>query len=523
MGIFINLHIARSVTQEEWEPVYEESLALAKKFHLMDSEYTELCGEKLYCGVPVAEREERGIRFWRTIGDYDTMERAEDQRLRRSLAHQENGEDRLEFYDPLLSVASGYLQLGEEDGYYQTSYHFWGNKTQGETYHMYLLAIGCMIESRLDGKACVSGDITVGQCRKAVELVNQYLSEPIGLPVRCELARLYQRVRNLPLKDKHLEILQTLYLGNLDREYGNFVQTHFSSIEREQYWIEVFNDCVIGTIGFSSELKKYLNMGNGLEELCKIVSYIDKDGTEHYDQFVKEIMMTNLFLKEKDLRDCLEIDRETEAPYTIYKLMSQFVFAGAANHSVDVYVPLDRIREILDHHLKGYCDVQGLIDEYLNDNKVMGKEKPSDILNNYMDARGDSLARDIEAYDIIDIQDLHYYEKGDTIKPAIDKICIDYLKFYQETCEEEHFSELMKESAHKKCSYLIFQNRELFLMKSCWLEIFRKLEAAPECFRRYYPMVRVRLNRDSMWLVYAYVTNDDFYNYCEKLLINPKS
>ena len=32
MGIFIEMHISDSVTQEEWDPVYEKSLFMAKKF-----------------------------------------------------------------------------------------------------------------------------------------------------------------------------------------------------------------------------------------------------------------------------------------------------------------------------------------------------------------------------------------------------------------------------------------------------------------------------------------------------------
>lgn len=36
MGIFINLDVAYNVSDDEWEPVYEESLYLAKKFKLMD-------------------------------------------------------------------------------------------------------------------------------------------------------------------------------------------------------------------------------------------------------------------------------------------------------------------------------------------------------------------------------------------------------------------------------------------------------------------------------------------------------
>lgn len=41
---------------------------------------------------------------------------------------------------------------------------YWGAKTQGEPYHMYLLAIACLMEDRLGEKAFIYGDITQGQC-----------------------------------------------------------------------------------------------------------------------------------------------------------------------------------------------------------------------------------------------------------------------------------------------------------------------------------------------------------------------
>lgn len=68
----------------------------------------------------------------------------------------------------------------------------------------------------------------------------------------------------------------------------------------------------------------------------------DEEGKKDYDGFIKEIMSTNLYLEDKDLRDCLEIDRESESPYTIYTLMAQFAFAGAANYSVDAYMPIEK-------------------------------------------------------------------------------------------------------------------------------------------------------------------------------------
>ena len=83
---------------------------------------------------------------------------------------------------------------------------------------------------------------------------------------------------------------------------------------------------------------------------------------------------------------------------------------------------------------------------------------------------------------------------------------------------EEKFVELINGTHEERCSFLIFQNKYLLLMKTCWFEIFEKIKKNPGSFRRYYPMVRVQVNDSTKWLVYAYVTNEDFYRYFQEKL-----
>ena len=44
MGIFIHLEVSKSVTEEEWENVYEETLALVKAFHWQSGEKSHAGG-----------------------------------------------------------------------------------------------------------------------------------------------------------------------------------------------------------------------------------------------------------------------------------------------------------------------------------------------------------------------------------------------------------------------------------------------------------------------------------------------
>lgn len=518
MGIFISLHVAENTTKEEWEPVYEESIKLVKAFHLMDSEVVEVFGKRLFCAIPTEEKEENGDMCWSTYGDYVSMLTAEEQFLFRDLHCLSADQIEDKSYDPLISIASQHSVLDWEDDRCNNSFSFWNNKTQGEPYHMYLLAIGCMIEARLGEKAGISGDITIGQCREAVRLANKYLDKPIDLPVRCKLQELYERVRKLPVTEEEvLNVFECLYIGVKDKHYGEFVRKNFSAKERGYFWTERFKNCEIGSLGFSSGIKKYLNRGNDLGELCKIVSYKDEEGKEQYENFVKEIMKTKMFQKEKDLRDCLEIQHEEQAPYSIYTLIAQFAFAGAHNQNVDYYMPLEEIKKVLVRHIGSHCDVSKVISDYMRENEA-DTEEPSTTLNDFMDKFVEIKQEEAEKYDICKPHDFIFYKQGDKITPKLEEGCLDYLKFYKETCEEESFAELMGAAYETKCAFLISRNKYILLMKHRWFEIFEEIKTSPECFKRYYPMVRVIPNDHTKWVVYAYVTNEDFYKYFEKRL-----
>ena len=74
---------------------------------------------------------------------------------------------------------------------------------------------------------------------------------------------------------------------------------------------------------------------------------------------------TEVFLEEKDCEDILEIDREEEGSYSIYTLLAHFAFAGAKNHRVNRYVPLEVLLAELEKCVGGLCDVSQIVTEYM--------------------------------------------------------------------------------------------------------------------------------------------------------------
>lgn len=305
MGIFINLLVSKSVTKAEWEKAYNETLILVNKFPFAEHRSEVIHGIKTACLVPTKEREfkygwnEEKTRIgWCADGDMNSLRTAEEYFLGKDLVSDEDYE--ADAGDALLGAVPAYTSFKWEDDRFAHTYHLWGNKSQGEPYHMYLLAVACLLEYRLGNKVFIYGDITRGQCKKAVEIANKILEDKIDIPDRCYPKKLFHRIKDLNFTEaEKLEIFSALYLGKQDEEFGGIIRECFSKRAQKEYWKKKFECCVMDTLGFSERLHTFLESGFDLELLCDIVDCHDKDGNEIYDKFITRILDAKMYLKEK--------------------------------------------------------------------------------------------------------------------------------------------------------------------------------------------------------------------------------
>ena len=171
-------------------------------------------------------------------------------------------------------------------------------------------------------------------------------------------------------------------------------------------------------------------------------------------------------------------------------MLSVFM-SGASNPAIDRYIPLDEMRETFKKYFGNIIDVDEVIDNYLK------KEK--------------------DTYDVCEYDDLYKYKKGIIISPSLVKPIEKSFRFYCDvTNNEEYETEKMKSSeeifhflASKFRSHGLF-----FLHEEHWEKIYDELKRDKKCFYRYYPITRVKVNQSLEHLVRAFVTNDDFWNYC---------
>ncbi len=540
MGIFIHMCISKAVTKQEWEAVYEETLWLVEAFPLAERRMVNCKGIETMCLTPTVERDvEMGIwsnkrirRGWMADGDYETMHEAEDYCLWRDMVGDEVISDA---GDALWGLIPWTLDIGKgrEDPRSKRIFKIWGGKTQGEPYHMYLLAIACLIEDRLGERALVYGDITRGQCKKAVELANRYLEKPIEIPDRCDLARFKERVLRLDISARdQLRVFEEFYLGTKDAEFGEYMRTAYSTEALDEYWRYEFGESYSnGRV--AEKTMNYLLWGFSLNKLCKLINFNDKEKLSHYDDFVKIIMDTKLHIKEKNCGDILKIDQEESTPYSIYTLFAQIMFRGAENKKVDRYIPIEEIKRDLAEGLEDKCDVEAIIEEYLQkerqeqairisgettseDLKEFCEQDASETFSQLMERNRQSIIEERQKYDVTEFEHFLYYECGNTISPGLLNSLKKSFEFYSSLTKEDWYKELMMQSPNKRCGWLVEQNRSIMIRDCDWNKIFADIETNEDSFSRYYPMVRVVLNSTNMIdLIKAIVLNDALYAYCK--------
>lgn len=538
MGIVINMNISKSVTKKEWESVYNETLLLVDKLPFAERISKNIHGIDTICLVRTKERTDRyGLNKamsrtgWFTEGDYIYMDTAEDYFLPRDLVKDNEVDD--EAGDAIFGNLSAYLNYDCNDDICSHTYEIWGAKTQGERYHMLLLAVACLIEARLGEKAFVHGDITRGQCKKAVEIANEYLDKPIDMPDRCYMDRLLNRISGMALSDKEkLELFDCLYLGTKDEGYGNFMRKAYQESIIDEYWKEQFATYEINMTEFENLFHQYMIQGYGLEKLCGYVRLHDKDGNDTHKEFINRIMDAKLYLKDKNCKDALSIDQEEESPYSIWTLFAQIGFAGARNKKIDRYIPIEEVRKALRSGMIQYDDIDQIIDEYLDNEEKQIKinlaeaeksdelfkqavnQDASDVFNQIMDIKRNEIEENHKKYDISETEELKFLEKGDVISPELEKSLKRLRDFLKSLLEEDHFKKLMEQSVNDRFRWLVEHNRHILIRDKDWEKIYDDIENNADSFGRYYPIMRIKMDNSSITdMCTALMINDDLYEY----------
>lgn len=505
MGIFVCLDVSKGLTQEEWLPVYQETLRLAECFRLSEIRNIVIRGIETECQVPCVEREfyygwgetETG---WQADSELDSRSSCETFFMNRDLFM--NTKPDVNAADPMYLRICSDLNIKADPSLSARCRGVWEGKTSGEMIHLYLIAVGCLVADRLKDKAFIYGDITGSDFSCAVVLANLYLKKEISLPDQCVKERLSARIRKMNLSRKdELRAFMYLYKGTVNENLGSFIRNAFTAAECEAFWRERFNENGITTNDFDRVLHDYLVMGFEFEKVPGYVNFIRWDGQPEYRYFIRE---------------CLDLETEPEnrpavpghqmqsaAPASAAYRLNEFLKKEKRSRWIGQCMDAFTFMEILCKTIGPDCDVPGIVEEWLNE------KNESETMKSEC---GKHREESEKQCDIMYTSDLQDFRKGQSVKPSILGKAVKKTAEWIEMSESTACTELLQKTPSELCRWLAEQNRSVLLTQSEWEKIYDDIFLDRESFRRYYPMVRLRWffpsERD---LIIAMVVNDEFY------------
>jgi len=190
MGIHVYLYAdCERISPEAWRRVYDESKQVLQAWpnQPMRLGYGTVAGLE---NIPVYQRAVEmdcgnGRRGWRVSGDMGTKRVAEA----------------FHFPESFGTAAPGTPPVGEDllvtlarrdDARARSS--LFGDKTQGEPYHVLIVAIATLVENRFPGVALVRGELSWRDGRDACELLHRALGERFTPPVFLDDTRMRERL-----------------------------------------------------------------------------------------------------------------------------------------------------------------------------------------------------------------------------------------------------------------------------------------------------------------------------------------
>lgn len=482
MGIYLSFALSNSVTQSEWEKVYEESLFLAKKLDFADWSQFSYKGINLHCFCKVKEHKElengEKVSHWRTSADYSYMSDAEEFWLCRKLRNKN--------YDKnagaaILNVLPYCTKHDKDEAICNQAESYWGNKTQGYIYHAYLLGIACMMETRLKDKVFIYGDIKKEHCEFALDLINQFAKEPVDLPARCDFKRLYELVKPLEISDEDkLLLMEDTYLDDLDFDCGELIRKNFDKDSINLFWKNKFDKANLKNNKYNKALSNYIALGFDFNDLFSFLSSYEEN---EYKDFISAV---------------IEVKNENDSP-----IKNQF----------------DEMYETIEKNIGDKIDVKKTFDEKLKDSKAYEENSFIATIKKHMADEKAKAKEYEEKYDIYNAKQFITFEKGQTFSPVLLENLKNTQEFITKILEEQDYKDLLQKKPDEQIKALIELNQWFPVRDIDWIHAIDYFENHTDALSRYYPLFRMEIDHATPYkgIAQALFINDAFYEFFKEL------
>lgn len=502
MGIYITLkRVNAGIADHEWEEVYKETLIALKNYPFADKVLAKTYKGKKYYQADQAEERKLTPLYegvgWHVLGDLETCQYGESFVLAADNNYYERKDDDQKVQDILECITKD-----------KQCVSIWDSKTQGEPYHIPLLGVGCLIEDRLEEKAIVQGNIRMFEVEEACKWINEYLDKEVGYPVVADPRKLITRLKKIHSKtEEQLKHFYDLYIDTLGDEIRGVLEEVLGSDILSKYYQEQLEKIEVDTKEFIGLVEQMLQIGYTLEEVAAAFEDSKERNRDEIETFIRYILTERIsvyYLPKEEV-------------YTPGNVGGQmvFIFDALMGYNRNKYELSEEERVQLADRLKSIFpdqvdDVDDITVEAIEKKKekVQHYEAYLDMLNTKLDQQRE----DLENYDIVAINDLISWEKGDTIAPDIEDWLKEVVNILQMTDKElEAMNEVLQRLRDSdKLEYMLREECSKFLL--------------PKLFWEY-----INENRDNDKVLMAIVillrvdvTGANIYNLIKYILCNPR-
>lgn len=275
MGLSILLYVNfNGIKQEDWDSAYQESILLLSKFPapLITLAQETIKGQDRFVFTKNIQKD-IGTKdeHWSICGDLISYRRAESFELYRNIEHYTVISNAISDKDVLFANEN---DMDFIDGYGLAVFE---NKTQGYPYHLAVLAVAILLESRFPENTLTNGDFDRNQVENVIKWMKLILSKPVKMPISLDNKRLLSRLDKL-YEDKQQIIrrFQALCRDSEEEKLATLLSLRDIAIVKE-YWSDQLNYySSLNQIGASELIFSLLHATQDIKQIIELIHHTKK-------------------------------------------------------------------------------------------------------------------------------------------------------------------------------------------------------------------------------------------------------
>lgn len=363
LGTYVRLSVLpHQIPELEWKKVYYESLQLLNAYCFADVRERTFCGTNVKAFVKAEEVREEAVNHWNTCGDLESKKFGETFCLYNDIRMYQK-------FVPSLEGSESCDILFND----QNTVYVFDSKTQGYSYHIYVLAIAMLIESRFPKFALVEGNIDEKQCLKAKLWADNYLSSPIKLPIRVNPEVLLSRLKDNSSELERVDFLEKWLIADPEN-FFELIYKQFSEETFRQWFINNLNSYRSPSqIGAIKLFIFYLNHAKDLNTLLYTACNDIRGPKFSEEELIKALGKTWVCLP-RDEFSFLSVFNKVEGHPTIFErefgmVIMDMKFTG---REINTYISLNDLSNLFSQHFSVNKDkVESILKE---ENSIIIKE-----------------------------------------------------------------------------------------------------------------------------------------------------